>query len=69
MRIENYGGAGYSLVVYSIFSGRVYLDVEHNTNNPPGFSILLQLGGDHLFYKSLSLFGRSITFGILPDCD
>ena len=69
MKIERYGGHGYSLVVYSIFSGRVYLDVEHDTNNPPGVSFILQLGGDHLFYKSLSLFGRSINFGILPNFD
>ncbi len=69
MRVDNFESSFYRATVYSLFGGRVYLEYERDYINTPENSFLLQLGGDHLVFKSLSLFGRTISFGLLPQFD
>lgn len=69
MRVDQYGNSFYRATVYSLFGGRVYLEYERDYANVPQNSFLLQVGGDHLLYKSLTLFGRSLSFGIYPQFD
>ena len=69
MRVDQYENSFYRTTVYSLFNGRVYLEYQQDYDTVPGNSFLLQFGGDHLFFKSLTLFGRSLSFGICPQFD
>ena len=65
MTINRYANQYCTTTVYSFFGGRVYLEFEkYHERKVPYF--LLQFGGDHLVYKSLSVFNRSLTFGLFP---
>ena len=64
MTIRRYGNKYFSGIRYSFLGDRIGLEYEIDFDRSPSNSFSFQLGGDALFWISVTLFGRTLSFDI-----
>ena len=64
MTIKKYGNQYFSGIRYSFLGDRVSLSYEIDYDRSNGNSFVIQFGGDVIFWKSITLFGRTLSFEV-----